>query len=567
MNDDWMKTAKDRSQNLTGMLKRRGFYWPSFEIYGGARGFFDYGPLGSALKTNIEGLWRRYFVIGEGFAEISTPAITPEEVFIASGHLEKFSDVLTTCTKCGESFRADHLLEDAGVSNAEMLTMEEMQEKIREKSLKCPSCGGRLGDLEEFNLMFSTSVGAGTTRKAYMRPETAQAMFINFPTLYRYFREKLPFGVAQIGRGYRNEISPRQGLLRQREFNMAEIEVFINPKDNTHQGFDKVKDKVVHLLPRSGKEDSITLDKAHSNGIIENQWLAYYIGLTQEFLTECGLHPDKLRFRQHQDTEMAHYASDCWDAEALTSYGWIEIVGIADRTCFDLERHMSSSGVDMRASVELDEPITRKEKKVMANLKKLGPRFRKDAKVIYDHLAGGGPFEETDAGIKVQINGMEFELSRDEYTIEEKEVTTTKEKVIPHVIEPSFGIDRIIFSVLEQNYMEEEKDGEVFRKLSLPSAIAPITVGVFPLMTRDGLDTMALEIYHELKREGIKAYYDGSGSIGRRYARMDEVGTPYCITVDYDSLKDNSVTIRYRDTKEQKRIKIEDIHHYIQDML
>ncbi|MGA1848444.1 MAG: glycine--tRNA ligase, partial [Thermoplasmatota archaeon] len=217
-------------QDLYALLKRRGFFWPSYEIYGGVAGFFDMGPLGSLMKDNIIKVWKDLFVVKEGFLLLDSPSITPEIVFHHSGHLEKFSDYLTRCTQCGSPFRADHLLEGS-VENPDSLSMEELGNQLKDHSIRCPVCGGEVGGPEEFNLMFKTHIGPGGEKTAYLRPETAQSIFLNFSLLYRINRERMPFGVAQIGRGYRNEISPRQGMLRQREFNMAEGEFFFDPEE------------------------------------------------------------------------------------------------------------------------------------------------------------------------------------------------------------------------------------------------------------------------------------------------------------------------------------------------
>lgn len=568
-NDTSVK-LKEWSADLNAMIKRRGFYWPSYEIYGGVRGFYDYGPLGSLLKNNVENLWRRFYVIGEGFAEISTPTITPEEVFIASGHVEEFTDIVIQCDNCGETYRADHYLSQF-IPHAETMSLEDVVKYIHEMDVRCMMCDKPLKHAYEFNLMFATKIGIGRERKAYMRPETAQAMFINFPALFRYFRGQLPFGVVQIGKGYRNEISPRQGILRQREFNMAELELFIDPEMEKYPRFKTTENEVVTLIPRdSNGAIAISLKDACKHGIIQNEALAHYIGITKRFLVKCGIKEDMLRFRQHRRGEMAHYARDCWDAEVLTSYGWIEVVGIADRTCFDLQRHMEHSGRDMTVGIKLREPKREKRRVAELNMKVIGPKYKAKVKAITRYLEQNEIKDEDidEAGnLHIVVDGEEYIITPDEYTLKVIDVNITERRIIPHVIEPSYGIDRIIYCILEHSFEKRVEHGEEYRVLHLPPFIAPIKVGVFPLVQKDGLDTIARDIYETLKNNGITCYYDEKGSIGRRYARMDEIGTPYCITVDYDTKEDNSVTLRTRDTKEQERINIETLVEHIKKYL
>ncbi len=544
-------------EKVLAMAKRRGFIWPAFDIYGGLSGFYDYGPLGAQLKRNIIDTWRRYYVIQEGMAEIDSPNLSPEDVFRASGHLDKFEDYMTVCKSCGAAFRADKLL---NIENADALSADELWDEMMKEGIKCPECGGELSKPEPFNLMFRTTIGPKGKRErtGYLRPETAQAMFMDFEYLYRYFREKLPFGAVQIGKGFRNEISPRQGLLRLREFNMMEAEVFFDPENKRWPNFERYRDDEVLLLPNTGGEFRITLGEAVEKGIIKNEALAYFIGLARSFLLEIGIDEKKLRFREHLMDEMAHYADDCWDAEVLLSYGWVEIVGIADRTDYDLRRHMEFSGESLRALRKYPEPREIEVSEVFPDFKKLGPIFKGDAKKVAEALKSMDP-DSLKGEITLKIDGKEYMVPEDAYTVRKVKKKASGEEFVPHVIEPSYGVDRILYAVMEHNYREIEENGEVYRILTLPPAVAPIKAGVFPLMPKDGLDEMAMRIYEELKREGIMAIYDDSGSIGRRYARMDEIGTPYCITVDYQSLEDGTVTIRFRDTKEQVRVKMEEV--------
>lgn len=559
--------AESKYDTIFAMLKRRGFVWPAFEIYGGSAGFYDYGPLGTGLKNNIISLWRKYFVIGEGFAEIDSPNISPEAVFIASGHLAKFADFLVECKSCGAPFRADHLIKEQ-VPNAGTMKEEELDRELKRLLVKCPVCAGELSAPYPFNLMFRTNIGPGAKKTGYLRPETAQAMFMDFPMLYRYFREKLPFGAVQVGKGFRNEIAPRQGMIRLREFNMAEAEIFVDPRDKSHPKFYTVKDDKLHLLTKREEKLEITVGEAVAKGIIAHQFLGYYVALTRRLLLEAGIDDNKLRFRQHMADEMAHYAADCWDAEVDISFGWTEIVGIADRTCYDLSAHMKVSGADLTAFIRFDEPVEVEKEVVKANPARLGPVFKKDAGAAKQAIEAL-PVEDVRGRDKLTIeyDGKKAEIYKDMFSIQRIKEKRSGEKIIPHVIEPSYGLDRIIYSIMEHSYVEKKAVDEETGKeettvvMSFPPVIAPIKVGVFPLMAKDGLDDAAHEINRTLREVGLNTYYDDSGSIGRRYARMDEAGTPFCITVDYDSIKPGplkgTVTVRERDTTKQKRVPIE----------
>lgn len=464
------------------LAKRRGLFFPSFEIYGGASGFYDYGPVGALIKNNIENAWRRKFVLKEELFEISSPNIGIEEIFIASGHAEHFADPVVKCRKCGNVYRADHLIEEYGIK-AKNLSFDEFDEIIKRENLRCLNCKNELSGISRFNLMFSTSIGADS-KKAYLRPETAQHIFILFSRLYEVNRKKLPLGVAQTGRAYRNEISPRQGLIRLREFSQAEIEYFVFPHEKKHARFGEVAKTELKLLPaESEKEISISAGEAVEKRIIAHELLAYFIARTKEFLVEIGIPEEKIRFRQHEKHERAHYAIDCWDAEVLTeNFSWIEVVGIADRGDYDLKAHSKASGKKLTA-----------------------------------------------------FDG--------------------KNHVIPHVIEPSFGIDRIFYCVIETAYKEQEK-----RKfLKLERSIAPYLAAVFPLLTKEELVKKSEEVLTLLKNKNIFCYHDTKGSIGRRYARADEIGVAFSITIDFQTLADNTVTVRDRDTTEQKRVEIKEL--------
>jgi len=548
--------------DLMEMLIRRGFLWQSFEIYGGMAGFFDYAPLGNNLRRKIENVWREFFVINERVAEIDTPLIGVEEVFIASGHATSFVDTAIECQKCGRVFRADHYVKEK--LNLEVdPSVGAIKEVLETYQLKC-ECGGSFGEPFPMNLMFSTKIGAGKGKNAYLRPETAQGIFINFRRLSNYFREKLPFGVAQIGRAFRNEISPRQGVIRLREFNQAELEFFVHPAEKKHPNFPEVSGDVLTLVDKFDKVHRITLDEAVKRGIIANQVLAYFIGKTRRFLLAIGIKDEKLRFRQHKDDERAHYATDCWDAEALTSYGWIEIVGIADRTDYDLSRHAKFSSEDLSIFIPYEKPVVVKKKKAIPKMNVLGPAFRSKAKKIAEALE---KLEVSSDEVELEIDGERIRLTREFFDVKEIEEEVAGEKVVPHVIEPSFGLDRITYTVLEHSFDKDMVEGEERRVLRLKRRMAPIEVAVLPLLSREPFTGKALEIAGMLKKAGFYTDYDDSGSIGRRYRRYDEIGTPLCITVDHQTFEDGSVTIRDRDTTGQVRVKIENLVGILRELL
>lgn len=537
-------------QELLSLCKRRGFLWPAYDIYGGLAGLYDYGPLGAALKKNIEEHWRDLYLLGEGFFEISCPMVAPESVFKASGHADAFSDAYVECTECGETFRADHLA--VGLhENSASLGEEQLGVLLKENKVKCPTCGGELTEPRRFNLMFKTSAGAGKGKVAYLRPETAQGMFVNFSQIYRFGREKLPVGAVQIGRAFRNEISPRQGLIRLREFSQMEAELFLHPDHKSWPRYKDVKGHEIDLVPNKGEPRRLTLEEAVTAGTIANEVLAYFIWLTYRFAIEIGLDPSKLRFRQHLEKEMAHYAADCWDLEANIGYGWTELVGIADRGSYDVQAHMSHSGADLTAFEQFDEPREIDQQVLRPNFKELGPLFKDRAKQVAEALAGL-PVSSVLGKDKavVDIDGERVRIPSSCYDVITKKEKVSGRKFVPHVIEPSYGVDRILYSVLDHAYVK--KDDHV--TLRLKGIVAPVKAGVFPLMARDGLDRIATDICDSLAKTGMTAYYDDSGSIGRRYARMDEIGTPCCVTVDYDTKVDGTVTVRERDTAAQVRI-------------
>jgi glycyl-tRNA synthetase len=552
----------DVYDKILTLAKRRGFLFPSFEIYGGAAGFYDYGPIGSQLKHNVENLWREYYLIKENFIEIETPTITIHEVLKASGHVDEFTDLMISCDKCKKVFKADEVF-------SKNISGEEIKELIKKGEIKCPDCNAKIKNVGSFNLMFVTSIGAGKGRKAYLRPETAQAIFTDFHLLYRYNREKIPFGVIQVGKGYRNEIAPRQGVIRLREFSMAEAEVFFDPQEKKHPRYNEIKKNKLRLFYENNDE-ILTIEEAIKRKIIANEALAYYMNLTQDFLIDCGIDEKKLRFRKHTPDELAHYANECWDAEVYSErFGWIECVGIADRSAYDLKAHIEASGKDMYAIKRFRDAKEEKILKIVPNMKKIGSKFKDKAVKIKQLIENLDPYKlKNKDKISIKLGNKKIELSNEYYEIVEVVEKKTTEKFIPHVIEPSYGIDRIIYAILEHNYFETSKRGETYRVLKLNPKIAPIKAGIFPLVNDKKLVEKAKKLEKSLREDHrIMVYYDDSGTIGRRYARMDEIGTPFCITVDHQTLEDDTVTVRDRDTTKQIRIKTSEVADYLKKQL
>ena len=577
-----MENAKDKYEKVMDLAKRRGYLWSSFEIYGGIAGFVDYAPLGAMLKNNIINTWRKHYITNEEFYEIDCPTITPYDVLKASGHVDNFTDPMVECKECLESFRADHIIEENIDIDTEGKTLEELQALMDTHKITCPKCSGRFGEVKSYNLMFITSIGPSGNRIGYMRPETAQGIFIQFRRLSQFFRNKLPFGVAQIGKAYRNEISPRQGVIRLREFTQAEAEFFVHPTIKENKKFKEVENDIIPLLPASRQMDeslpkeekviNMSLKDAVENNIIRHETIAYFVAITKRFLLDIGIDNSKLRFRQHLPDEMAHYAIDCWDAEIYTDrFGWIECVGIADRTDFDLKAHIENSGVDLSIFVEYDEPKEIETYEIELNYKVVGKVFKKDMKLVSDALneLSNNEMEKLVNTIKngeeyiLKVGDKEFIILEDYLTAKKVKKKVMGEKVLPHVIEPSYGIDRITFCLLEHSFNEEEDR----TYLSINPTVSPIKVGVFPLVNKQGMPEIAMDIKNNLRKNGILAEYDDSGAIGRRYMRMDEVGAPYCITVDGQTLEDNTITIRERDSREQIRMKIDEVAEYIKNKL
>ncbi len=429
-------------ENIISLCKRRGFIFQGSEIYGGLAGTWDYGPYGVALKQNVKNIWWKRFVLDrEDMYGFDAAILMNQNVWKASGHVAGFSDPLVECAKCKHRFRADQL----------------------EDAKKCPDCGGNLGEVRQFNMMLKTTVGAieGADSVSYLRPETAQGMFVNFKNILDTFHPKLPFGMAQIGKAFRNEIAPRDFLFRVREFEQMEIEYFVSPDDwkKTFEEFVK---------------------EIHS------------------FTKDVGLPAKNVHELEVPDGERAHYSKRTIDFEFDFPFGKKELYGLAYRTDFDLLAHAGLSKVDLS------------------------------------------------------------------YFDEE-----TKKRFVPHVIEPSFGVDRTVLAILSSAYVEDEMGGEKRVYLKLAPSVAPVKVAVFPLLkNKPELVAKAREVYAALKKEFGAVEFDDNGNIGKRYRRQDEIGTPYCLTVDFDTIeKDDSVTVRDRDTGKQERISLKEISKFLKAKL
>lgn len=563
-----------KNEEVMKIAKKRGFLWSSFEIYSGVAGFFDYGPLGAILKDNIMKKWREYFIVREGFYEIETPTIMPEEALKASGHVDHFNDPMTECKDCLDVYRADHIIKEATGKDVEGLENDELSAILSEQQIRCPRCGGHLTHVWSYNLMFQTLIGAKGKKTGYMRPETAQGIFIPFKRLLRFFRGKLPFGVVQLGKAYRNEISPRQGVIRLREFTQAEAEIFIDPHEKTHPRFKEVAKKMLTLFPSDIQESNkepleLTAREAVDQGIINSEMLTYQLCLANQFMEDLGIPRKVIRFRQHLSTEMAHYAMDCWDVEVYTDlYGWIEVIGIADRTDFDLKSHSQHSKEDLRVFIEYPESKTVTKLRVKPDMKKFGPLFKGEAPKILETLKDvNAPLLnqafQKEGYFRLEIDGNVYELTPDLVDFQEVKETVRGEKIFPHVIEPSYGIDRILYSVLLHGFVQV---GER-TILQLPADLAPIGVCVFPLVNKKELNEIALKIQKELRERNIITEYDISGTIGRRYARSDEIGVPFAITVDHQTLNDNTLTIRKRDDQKQVRLALSDLYPTLDKLL
>lgn len=587
-------------EGFDSILLRRMIVVPAFEIYGGEKGLFDLGPEGTALMENITSVWRKHFVLKENMLQLTATCLTPEVVLKTSGHVDRFQDLMCKDLTTGSCFRADKLLEDhidnmllkpEIVANVELreeieqihrkadaYSPKELDDLIRNRfKIRSPESGTELSEPFPFNLMFGTSIGPEGSRKGYLRPETAQGIFVNFKRLLERKGGKMPFGCAQIGLGFRNEISPRAGLVRVREFLMAEIEHFVDPNDKSHKRFNEIKDVRVTLFTKenqlgNGRLISAPIGLAVEKGIVANETLAYFIARTYQFLIKIGINPDKLRFRQHLDTQMAHYACDCWDGEINMSYGWVECVGLADRSCYDLKVHSEATKISLTASRHLSEPKVVKVAKAKINKGLIGKKFKKEAAILlsyFDEIQENNVEEAlriedelNQSTVVVNVDGNSFEVDRKMVSFTESEKTIHSETYYPHVIEPSFGMGRIFYAALEHSFYNRDEDtvsasGTVNRAvLGFNPRVAPIKVAVFPLQNKNDY----VEKVNKLV-DNIVEFCDftvdsdvSSVSIGKRYARMDEIGVPFTITVDQDTLAGKGPTVRERDSSQQIRV-------------
>ncbi|XP_065218735.1 glycine--tRNA ligase isoform X2 [Planococcus citri] len=586
---------------MEDLLKRRFYYDQSFSIYGGITGQYDFGPMGCAIKTNLLNAWRNFFILEEQMLEVDCSILTPEPVLKASGHVDRFADLMVKDTVNGECFRLDHLIKshleklcaskdtkqetiqrcESILTKLDGLNKNELQDILTEFNIMSPLTGNKLTEPIEFNLMFGTQIGPTGLIKGFLRPETAQGIFVNFKRLLEFNQGRLPFAAAQIGNAFRNEISPRSGLLRVREFTMAEIEHFCDPEDKSHPKFASVADQVMLLYSACNQMDGkpaerVKIGDAVQQGMVANETLGYFMARIHLFLVSIGIDPTKLRFRQHMSNEMAHYACDCWDAECLTSYGWIECVGCADRSAYDLKQHTKATKVRLAAEKRLPAPETIDATQALPKKDVIGKTFKKDAKIICDKLNDLSLNEVFDLQNELNENkkfdlvvgDKTYELNKDMVTIQSVTKTVNVKEIIPNVIEPSFGIGRIMYSLFEHNFCTREGD-ENRTYFSLPPVIAPLKCSVLPLSNKKEFSPFVEQLSKELLRKGIALKVDDSaGSIGKRYTRTDEVAIPFAITIDFDSLQEpHSVTLRERDSTRQLRIPVNEVTDVVKQLI
>jgi glycyl-tRNA synthetase len=553
--------VRDKHRLLSELARRRGFFWGSYEIYGGVSGFIDLGPLGTSLKRQIEDTWRDFFLRRHGFVEISTTIITPERVLEASGHVRNFKDPMTECTNCHRRFRADQLIKDATGIETEGLDLDQLS--VHLKKVRCPECGGVLGSPQYFVTMFKTNIGPYGADPAYTRPEAAQGIFVDFHRVLEVMREKFPLGIAQIGTVLRNEISPRQGPIRLREFTIMDFELFFDPENPECPYLSEVKGDELLMVTedtrKRGKSDltKITAAEALETQTVKSPWMAYFMAQSTRFLAKLGIDRRNQRFFEKLSTERAHYSAQTFDHEVkLDRWEWVEVAGFAYRTDYDLRSHMQATGIDMRVFKAYDSPVEKIVRTVRPNHEKIRKQFGKDAGRIISFLAKEDLtrlLQGTKPGDSIRVDA--FEIPAEYFDVKEETIKETGTRFLPHVIEPSFGVERLVYSTLEHNLrMKGER-----LILGLPFAIAPTQAAVYPLVNKDGLVEKAQSVQRILLQGGLRIEYDDAGSIGRRYARADEAGIPLGITIDYDTLKDGSVTLRDRDSWNQIRVQINDL--------
>ncbi len=485
-------------EELMGLAKRRGLFWPSAEIYGGASGIYDYGDVGALLKRRFESVWLSYFVdTGRDCYLIEGSTVLPEAPLVHSGHASRFNDTIVGCSKCKTFYRADVLLSDAGISISEGAGTAEMDKAIKEHRVKCPNCKStQFMPAKAFNMMIELQLGPEKGDRGYLRPETAQSAYLNFFREFNVLRKTLPLGLAIIGKAYRNEISPRQGLFRMRELTQAELQLFFDPEHWVSELGDLGKRTVtVHLYGKKEKQ-RIALDELVEKHKIP-AFYAWHMGFIDAFYREViGVPEEKIMFLEKGGEEKAFYNKIHMDIEIdIDSWGGFrEVGGLHYRGDYDLTQHGKGSKQEMA-------------------------------------------------------------------------VLVNERKVVPHVLELSFGVDRNLWMLLDV-FFKKDSDRSV---LGIKPYLAPYHVAVFSLQKEADLDSAVERIYKKL-RPGFKVFLDNSGSIGRRYARMDEIGTPFCVTVDYDTVKKGSkdhdtVTVRSRDDKKQTRVKIDDLGSFIAERI
>ncbi|TRX88339.1 hypothetical protein FHL15_010777 [Xylaria flabelliformis] len=607
---------------VDGLLRRRMFYTPSFDIYGGISGLFDYGPPGTALQSNILDVWRKHFVLEDNVLEVDCTVLTPHIVFKTSGHVDRFSDWMCKDPKSGVIMRADHFVEDvlearlrgdkeargqatsqtqkdpkrAAKAKAKGHTAVKLDDAvvqeyesvlaqidnyddkglaalIQKYDLRCAS-----GELPTppvaFNLMFKTSIGPSSNTPGYLRPETAQGQFLNFAKLLEFNQNVMPFASASIGKSYRNEISPRGGLLRVRELSIVSSLKLAAYSNRFHQ----VENVELELLPRetqlSGKTNTtrMSIGKAVADGIVDNETLGYFLARINLFLQKIGVDPKKTRFRQH----LAHYACDCWDAELLTSSGWVECVGCADRSAYDLSVHSKQTEKPLLVRQQLEQPRTVTSWEIDLNRKLFGPLFKKNARAVEAVLMAASQEQRESFGKELESTGKvvidvaelgPVEINNDVLKCELRTSSQNVREYIPNVIEPSFGIGRIIFALCEHNYWVREGD-EARSVLSFPPIVAPTKVLIVPLSNDKKFLPYMDQIGQKLRNAQISSRVDvSSATIGKRYSRNDELGTALGVTVDFQTLKDGSITLRDRDTTRQVRADQDKVLAAIQEIV
>ncbi|KAG2117570.1 glycyl-tRNA synthetase [Suillus cothurnatus] len=576
---------------LDALLNRRFFYAPAFEIYGGVAGLYDYGPPGSSLQANIMSEWRKHFIIEDHMLELDTTIMTPAPVFETSGHVARFADWMVKDTKTGDVLRADHLVKNvlearlAGdrearglaaqpkddekdkkrkkkaktvvVQLADELVKEfesilaqldnysgpEIGELCRKYDIRNPDTDNEVGEPQQFNLMFASSIGPTGQHPGYLRPETAQGHFLNFSRLLEFNNGRVPFASAQIG-----------------QFTMGEIEHFVDPEDKSHEKFREVRDTVLSLLDRhvqvggSTQVTRMTIGEAVDKGIVANETLGYFLVRINLFLIKIGINPKRLRFRQHMANEMAHYATDCWDAEIENATGWTECVGCADRAAYDLSVHSARTGQPLVVRQALKEPIVTEKEVPEFNKKVVGKTYGRDASILQRQVnLPKGP------QATISAEGKVFTITSDLLAIERKTFKQSIREFTPNVIEPSFGFGRILYTLLEHSFWCREQDIER-GVLSLPPVVAPTKVLIVPLSAKEEFDPLVQEVSTKLRKAGIFSRVDDSNtSIGKRYARNDELGTPFGVTLDFASVQNRTMTLRERDTTDQLIGSIDDV--------